>query len=62
MCDFGDSVEMINSQAKSVVGTMGYMAVHTLSLVIVLIDIYLCSRNEFKATAIAAHRMFGVWE
>lgn len=26
LCDFGDSVEMINATAKSVVGTMGYMA------------------------------------
>lgn len=27
LCDFGDSVELINSKAQSVVGTMGYMAV-----------------------------------
>lgn len=27
LCDFGDSVELINSKAGSVVGTMGYMAV-----------------------------------
>ncbi len=26
LCDFGDSVELINSHAQSVVGTMGYMA------------------------------------
>lgn len=26
LCDFGDSVELINSRAQSVVGTMGYMA------------------------------------
>jgi len=26
LCDFGDSVELINSKAGSIVGTMGYMA------------------------------------
>lgn len=31
LCDFGESIELVNSLAKSLVGTTGYMAVRALS-------------------------------